>query len=122
MAVDRLPVVDDVARILADEVRLDLLDGHGAGSRATLGDRLAKTGDALVGVHPQEEPARTDEEGLELGDADLSAESLEEALADPVLIVAGAALLSVRGVFLALAGLLRERASGCRRAERAESE
>ena len=68
MAVDGLPVMDDLPRILADEIRLDLLHGLGAGFGAALEDRFAQPGDAGVGVNLQEQPSRLDEEGFELGD------------------------------------------------------
>src|SRR5262249_20886091 len=63
-----LPVVDDAGRVLADQPRLELLDGRRARLGAPLQDRLAEPDDALVGVDLQEEPTRLDEEGLEPGD------------------------------------------------------
>ena len=68
VTVDRLPVVDDLARVLADQVGLDLLDGRRDRERAPLDDRLAQADDPGIGVHLEEEPARLDQQGLEPGD------------------------------------------------------
>ena len=71
MPVNGLPVFGDRARIFADQVRLDFLDGFGARQRAAFGDGFAQADDAGVGVDLQEEPARLDQEGLELRDLEI---------------------------------------------------
>ena len=55
-------------RVLANEIRLDLLHSLAAGERTTFGDRLAIPDDARVGVHFEEQPARLDQGHFELGD------------------------------------------------------
>ena len=60
--------MDDPARILADQVRLDLLDGGLDRLRPPLDDRLTQPDDAGVGMHLQEQPPRLDEEGFQPGD------------------------------------------------------
>src|SRR5690606_1178351 len=54
VTIDRLPVMDDLASILPDEIGLDLGDGLRARLRASLGDRLAEADDAFVRVHAKE--------------------------------------------------------------------
>ena len=54
--------------VLADEVAADFVYGRGDGLRAAFDNRLAKTDDAFVRVHLQEEPARPDEDGLQFRD------------------------------------------------------
>ena len=66
--VNRLPVVRHAPRILAHQVRLNLLHRFGAGERAAFGDGLAEADDPGVGVDLQEQPARLHQEGLQLGD------------------------------------------------------
>ena len=68
MPVNRLPVVHHAARVLAHQVRLDLLDGRGDGQGAPLDDRLPQADDPGVGVNLQEEPPRLDQKGLQLRD------------------------------------------------------
>jgi hypothetical protein len=70
VAIDRLPVMGDIARILADQIGLHLADRLGAGSGPSLGDRLTKTDHARIGMDLQKEPARLDQKCLELGDFD----------------------------------------------------
>ena len=70
VAVNRLPVMHHATGILTDQVRLDFLHRLGTRQRAPFGDRLAKPDDALVGVDLEEQPARLDEDRLELRDAD----------------------------------------------------
>src|SRR5215510_4765491 len=65
VAIDRLPVMHNGARVFADQVRFHLLDRRGAGQRAAFGDRLAQAHDSGVGVNFQEKPARFDQEGFE---------------------------------------------------------
>jgi hypothetical protein len=69
--VNRLPVFRDRPRIFAHQVRLDFLDGFGARQRAAFGDGFAQTDDAGVGMYLQEQPARLDQYGLELGDLEI---------------------------------------------------
>ena len=71
VAVDGLPVMHHAARIFADQVRLDLLDGFGAGERAAFGDGLAQADDAGVGVDLQKQPARLHQKGFEPGDLEI---------------------------------------------------
>jgi hypothetical protein len=77
VAVDRLPVVDDAARVLPDQRRRDLLDRGPDGQRAAFDDGLAEADDPRVGVHLEEEPARLDEERLELRDLESAAHAVE---------------------------------------------
>ena len=63
-----LPVVHDARGVLADQVGLQLRDGRGDGQRAPFEDRLAQADEAFVGVDLEEQPARLDQEGLQLGD------------------------------------------------------
>jgi len=46
--------MDDLSRIFADQVRLDLLHRLGARQSSAFEDRLTQTDDAGVGVHLQE--------------------------------------------------------------------
>ena len=75
MTVNRLPVMDDLARIFADEVRLNLLDRRRDGERSTLDDRLAQADDPAVCVDLEKQPAGLDEESLQPGDPDRVASS-----------------------------------------------
>ena len=68
VAVDRLPVMDHLARVFAHQVRLDFLDGGRDGRRPALDDRLAQPDDPGIGVHLQEQPARLDQQGFQLRD------------------------------------------------------
>jgi hypothetical protein len=61
-------MMDDRARVFADEIVLKLFDGGGAGFGAAFDDRLAEADDAGVGVDFEEQPAGFDEDGFELGD------------------------------------------------------
>ena len=71
VAVDGLPVMHHLARVLADQVRLDLLDRPSRTvMRPALDDRLAQADDAGVGVDLQEQPARLDQEGFQSGDSE----------------------------------------------------
>lgn len=70
MAVYGLPVVDDFARVFADEVGFDFLDGRLDGERAAFEERFAESDDAGVGVYFKEYPSRFDEECFEFGDFD----------------------------------------------------
>ena len=70
VAVNRLPVMHHAPRVLPQQVGLDLLDRFGDGQRPPLDDRLAESHDPRVGVHFQEEPARLDQQGLQLRDLD----------------------------------------------------
>ena len=56
--------------ILANEVRLHLPHGLGAGFGPALDNRLAQTDKPRIGMHSEEEPARLHQESLELGDLD----------------------------------------------------
>ena len=69
VAIDGLPMVDNVARIFADQVGFDF--GHGGGARfgAAFGDGFAQADDAFVGVNLEKEPARFHQERFEFGDA-----------------------------------------------------
>ncbi len=69
MAIDGLPVMSDVTRILADKIRLDLANGGDASSGAAFEDRLAQTDDASVGVDLEEQPARSHENGFQARDS-----------------------------------------------------
>ncbi len=69
MPVDRLPVVDHVARVLAHQVRFNFPDGRLTRQGAALEKRLAQADDAGIGVNLEEQPARPDEEGFQPGDA-----------------------------------------------------
>ena len=60
-----LPVVLDRQRILADQQRSEFLDSGTHGGRLALDHRLAPADDALVGLDPQEQPARWHQEGLD---------------------------------------------------------
>src|SRR4029077_21080571 len=73
VAIDRLPVMSDLAGVFADEVGLDLLDGRGDCFGPTFDDWLAEADDAGVGVDLQKEPAWLDEEGFEFGDGEFAA-------------------------------------------------
>ena len=73
--IHRLPVMRDRARVFADQIRREFLDGRGDGLRAAFDDRFAQSDDAGVGVDLQEEPARFDEEGFDLGDLELVADA-----------------------------------------------
>src|SRR5215475_11734290 len=75
VAIDRLPVMHNGARVFADQVRFHLLDRRGAGKRAAFGDRLAQAHDARVGVYFQEKPARFDQEGFDPRDLDAFAQA-----------------------------------------------
>src|SRR5262245_31521557 len=75
VAIDRLPVMRNCARVFADQVRFDLLNRRGAGQRAAFGDRLAQAHYAGVGVDFQEKPARFDQEGFEPRDLDAFAQA-----------------------------------------------
>ena len=69
--VNRLPVVHHGARILAHQVWLNFLDRRGASQGAAFGDRLAQPDDLFhIRVDLQKQPARLDQEGLQLGDSD----------------------------------------------------
>ena len=73
--IHRLPMMRDGARVFADEVGREFLDGRGDGLRAAFDDRFAQPGDAGVGVDFQEQPARLDENGFDLGDLEFVAEA-----------------------------------------------
>src|SRR5581483_6411275 len=68
MAIDGLPVMHHLSWIFADEIRLNFLDGFGAGFGPSFEDRLAQSGEAGVGVDLQKQPARLDEKSFELRD------------------------------------------------------
>ena len=69
-AMDRLPVVHDPRRILADQVVADFQRPGGAGLGVVL-QHLAPAGDPGVGRDLDEHPGVREHEGLELGDLDL---------------------------------------------------
>ena len=75
VTIDRLPVMHDVARIFADEIRRDLRNRFGASLGAPFGNRFAPADDAFVGVDLEEEPARFHEHRLQLGDPQLGLEA-----------------------------------------------
>src|SRR5207249_1803256 len=68
VAVDRLPVMDDLPRVLADQVRLDLPDGRLHRLSTALDDGLAEADDVGVGVDLQKQPARLNKERFQPGD------------------------------------------------------
>ena len=63
-AEDGLPVMLNACGVLANQVAADFVHGRGHGLRAPLDDRFAQPDDALVRVHLEEEPARTDKYGF----------------------------------------------------------
>ena len=69
-AVNRLPVEDDAARILADQVVADLQRAGGAGLGVVL-EHLAPAGDAGIGRDLDEHPGVLQDEGFDLGDLDV---------------------------------------------------
>src|SRR5581483_11078908 len=74
MLVDCLPVVCRPARVLADKIGLDFLDGGDHGGDAPLHGALADAGDTGVCVHLDEDAAqRVDRYDLESGYLDLVA-------------------------------------------------
>ena len=66
--VDRLPMMHDPRRILADQRRLDLGDGLGHGQGPALQDRLTQADQAFIGVHFEKEPAGLDKNRFKSGD------------------------------------------------------
>ena len=68
MAVDGLPVMHHLARVFANQVGRDLLDGRGAGDGPAFENGLAQADDAGVGMHLEEQPTGFDQKGFELGD------------------------------------------------------
>src|ERR1044071_6649256 len=71
VAINRLPVMHDVARIFADEIRSNLFDGRGASFRAAFQHGFAQTDDSRIGVDFEKKPAWFNEEGFELRDFQL---------------------------------------------------
>ena len=65
----------DRARIFADEIGRQFLDGGRDRLRAAFDDRFAQPGDAGVGVNLQEQPARLDEKGFDFGDLEFVADA-----------------------------------------------
>ena len=61
-------MVDDLARVLADEIRLDLLDGGGDGLGPPLDDGFTQADDAVIRMDLQKQPARLDQKRLQLRD------------------------------------------------------
>jgi hypothetical protein len=59
--------MDDLARILAHEVRLDFLDRRGNGERAPLDYRFTQPDDPGIGVDLQKQPPRLDQHCLKFG-------------------------------------------------------
>src|SRR5437773_2652261 len=68
MAINRLPMMDHLARVLANQVRLNLFDRGGTREGSTFRDWFAETDDASIGVDLEEQPARLDQERLQFGD------------------------------------------------------
>src|SRR5262249_48112888 len=68
MAVDRLPVVYHLPRVLADQVGLALRDGRRPRVGTALDDGFAQADDVGVGVDLQEQPARLHQERFQAGD------------------------------------------------------
>ena len=62
--------MDHLARVLAHEVRLDLLHGLCHRERPALDNRLAQAGDPGIRMDFQEQPARLHQHGLQPGDLD----------------------------------------------------
>jgi len=71
--VHRLPMMGHRAGVLADQVGRQFLDGGGDRFGPAFHDRFSQAGDACVGVDLEEEPARLDQERLDLGDLQLVA-------------------------------------------------
>ena len=71
VTINGLPVMHNIARVFANQIRCDLLHSRGARLRAAFEDRFAKADDSGVRVDFQEEPAGFDEESLQLRDLQL---------------------------------------------------
>ena len=56
-----------VPGILSDEVWLHLPDRLSTSPGAPFNDRFAEAGQACIGVHPEKQPARLDQESFEFG-------------------------------------------------------
>ena len=67
MAIDRLPVMSDITRILADEIWLHLPDRLGTGSGSPLSHRLPKPDHSRISMNLEKEPARLDQKSLKPG-------------------------------------------------------
>ncbi len=76
VSIEGLPVVDHVARVLADQVRSHFGNGGGTGFGTAFGDGLSQADDALIGVNLEEQPPGLNEQGFEFGDADLGFEGV----------------------------------------------
>ena len=66
--VDGLPVMHHPARVFADQVRRDFLDGRRNRTGAAFQERLAQPHDAGVCMDLEKDPSRLDEESLQPGD------------------------------------------------------
>jgi hypothetical protein len=64
-----LPNVFDAARVLTDQPPAHLVQRSLDGERAPLECRFAEPADALVGVHPDNQPPWTEVQGFDSGDA-----------------------------------------------------
>ena len=71
VSIEGLPVVDYVARVLADQVRSHFGNGGGTGFGTAFSDGLSQADDAVIGVNLEEQPPGLNEQGLEFGDANL---------------------------------------------------
>src|SRR5687768_15084448 len=71
MTINGLPVMDDVARVFADEVGLNFRHGGCAGFGASFQDWFAEANDSFIGMDFEEEPTGLDKYGFQFCDPKL---------------------------------------------------
>src|SRR5438445_675052 len=76
VAIHGLPMMRDRARVFADQVRNEFLDGSRNGFGATFDNRLTQPSNACIRIDLQEEPARLHHESLDFGDLEFGADAV----------------------------------------------